>query len=75
MGKFETNFNNGGQVISTLKENPFGLPRFELHACVEKIIRRPLDKTLLSSILQNTEEVVFDTVSGLWKYSREEAIE
>jgi hypothetical protein len=62
-------------AISTLRENPFGLPRFELHAYVEKLIRRPLDKTILSSILQNTEEVVFDTVSGLWKYSREDSVD
>ena len=62
-------------AISTLRENPFGLPRFELHAYVEKLIRRPLDKTILSSILQNTEEIVFDAVSGLWKYSREDRVD
>ena len=60
-------------AVNTLKENLSGMSKSELQVSVEQIIRRPLDRAILSSILQNSDEVIFDAANGLWKYASETA--
>lgn len=57
-------------VTSTLKAHPNGLTRTNLQMCVDRLIKRKLDRQNLSAALQNVD-AEYDAQSALWKLSEQ----
>ena len=55
-------------TVTILKSYTEGLPLSELHTLVERVTKRMVTRTTLSSILQNIDAAFYPT-SGLWKLS------